>query len=299
MRPGKTRYGIVTSEHGVVIDDGVVCRLSDQHFYVTATTTGVDRVYRDMTKWNAQWRLSVDVYNVTTAFAAVNLAGPDARKVLAKVVTDLDISPEGFPYLAYREAEVAGIPARLMRVGFVGELGYEIHVPSSKGEALWDALMAAGAAFDIRPFGVETQRLLRLEKGHIIISQDTDGMSHPGELELGWAINRKKPFFVGCRSVDIMMAQPLTRKLVGFKLPAGTPKPLEGHLVLNGNDVAGSVTSCEYSRTLDAIIGLAYAAPDAAAPGSRIAIRVDGGASVIAEVVKTPFFDPDNKRQEL
>ncbi|WP_078120318.1 2Fe-2S iron-sulfur cluster-binding protein [Thiosocius teredinicola] len=296
---GKTRYGIVTNEHGVVIDDGVVCRLSDQHFYVTATTSGVDRIYRDMTKWNAQWRLRVDVYNVTTAFAAVNLAGPDARKVLAKVVTDLDISPDGFPYLAYREAEVAGIPARLMRVGFVGELGYEIHVPSSKGEALWDALMAAGAAFDIRPFGVETQRLLRLEKGHIIISQDTDGMSHPGELDLGWAINRKKPFFVGCRSVDIMMAQPLTRKLVGFRLPAGTPKPLEGHLVLNGNDVAGSVTSCEYSRTLDAIIGLAYAAPDAATPGSRIAIRVDGGASVMAEVVKTPFFDPDNKRQEL
>lgn len=204
---GRTRYAVLTNEHGVVIDDGVACRIAEQHFYVTATTSGADRVYRDMTRWNAQWRLDVDIANVTSAFAAVNLAGPDARRVLQKLVTDVDLSPEGFPYLAYREGHVGGIPARMLRVGFVGELGYELHVPASCGEALWDRLLEAGAEFDIRPFGVETQRLLRLEKGHIIVSQDTDGMSHPGELGLEWAINRKKPFFVGCRSVDIMMAQ--------------------------------------------------------------------------------------------
>lgn len=300
---GKTRYAVLTNEHGVVIDDGVSCRLADEHFYVTATTSGVERVYREMMKWNAQWRLDVDITNVTSAFAAVNLAGPDSRKVLEKLATDIDLSPEGFPYLAYREGHVAGIPARLLRVGFVGELGYEIHVPSRFGEALWDALQEAGKEFDIRPFGVETQRLLRLEKGHIIVSQDTDGMSHPGELSLEWAISRKKPFFVGRRSVDIVMAQPQTRKLVGFTLPKGTKKPEEGHLVLSSSDssadITGNVTSCEYSPSVGSIIGLAYVGIKQIEVGSQFPVRVDGGEVVQATVVDLPFFDPDNARQAL
>ncbi len=295
---GRTRYAVMTNEHGVVIDDGVACRITDDHFYVTATTSGVERVYREMTKWNAQWRLQVDILHVTSAFAAVNLAGPDSRKVLETLVDDVDLSPAGFPYLAYREGTVAGIPARLLRVGFVGELGYEIHVPTRYGEALWDALMAAGKAFDIRPFGVETQRLLRLEKGHLIVSQDTDGMSHPGELDLTWAVNRKKPFFVGCRSVDIVMAQPQTRKLVGFKLPFNSTKPEEGHLVLKGDKIAGNVTSCEYSSVSQSIIGLAFADIADSEPGSKISIRVDG-EEILADVVKLPFYDPDNLRQEM
>lgn len=295
---GKTRYAVYTNEHGVVIDDGVACRIAEDHFYVTATTSGVDRVYRDMTKWNAQWRLDVDILNVTSAYCAVNLAGPDARKVLETLVTDTDLSPEGFPFLAYGEADVAGIPARLLRVGFVGELGYEIHVPSRYGEALWDLLMDAGKAFDIKPFGVETQRLLRLEKGHVIVSQDTDGMSHPGELSMTWAVNRKKPFFVGCRSVDIVMAQPQTRKLVGFVLPAESKKPEEGHLVLEGDAITGNVTSCEYSPALKQIVGLAFAGINSSQPGDHIYIRVDGQL-VEAEVVNLPFYDPDNLRQEM
>lgn len=296
---GRTRYAIHTNEQGVVIDDGVASRIAENHFYVTATTTGVDRVYRAMLKWNAQWRLDIDIANVTSAFAAVNLAGPLSRQILARLCNDLDLSAEGFPYLACREGTVAGIPSRLLRVGFVGELGYEIHVPALYGEALWDALMTAGEPEGLRPFGVETQRLLRLEKGHIIIGQDTDGMSHPGELALGWAINRKKPFFLGSRSVDIVMARPQTRRLVGFTLPAGTPKPEEGHLVLRGSDISGHVTSCEYSPSVGSIIGLAYVGTDQAEPGQTVHIRVDGGLEVTATVCTLPFFDPDNKRQEL
>tara|TARA_R110002167_G_scaffold9121_12_gene41598 strand:+ start:823 stop:3738 length:2916 start_codon:yes stop_codon:yes gene_type:complete len=299
---GKTRYAVLTNEHGVVIDDGVACRIADEHFYVTATTSGVERVFRDMLKWNAQWRLDVDIVNVTSALAAVNLAGPDSRKVLQKL-TEMDLSQEGFPYLAYREAEVAGIPSRLLRVGFVGELGYEIHVPARYGEAMWDALMEAGAEFDIKPFGVETQRLLRLEKGHIIVSQDTDGMSHPGEVHLGWAIARKKPFYVGGRSVDIVMAKKQTRKLVGFVLPKDQPKPEEGHLVLSdsGSDakVTGNITSCEYSPSIDSIIGMGYVGIDQSEVGGEFTIRVDGGKLVQAQVVELPFYDPENKRQEM
>ena len=296
---GKTRYAVLTNEHGVVIDDGVACRITDEHFYVTATTSGVDQVYRSMLKWNAQWRLNIDIANVTSAFAAVNVAGPDSRKVIEKLAKGVDCSAEAFPFLAYREGHVAGIPARLLRVGFVGELGYEIHVPASQGEALWDAIMEAGKDFDIKPFGVETQRLLRLEKGHIIVSQDTDGMSHPGEVSMGWAISRKKPFFVGSRSVDIVMAREQTRKLIGFVLPKDSDKPKEGHLVLENGDISGNVTSCEYSSALDSIIGMAYASINQSAVGSCIDIRVDNGHIVKAEVVAMPFFDPENKRQEL
>ncbi|MBV4543690.1 2Fe-2S iron-sulfur cluster-binding protein [Pseudomonas vlassakiae] len=296
---GRTRYALMTNEHGVVIDDGVCAHLAEQHFYVTATTSGVDRIYQQMLKWNAQWRLDVDIANVTAALAAVNLAGPLSRQVLAKVCDDVELSAEAFPYLGVRLGTVAGIPARILRVGFVGELGYEVHVPARHAERLWDALMQAGAGLGIRPFGVETQRLLRLEKGHVIISQDTDGMTHPAEIDMQWAIGRKKPFFVGKRSIEILEAQPLKRKLIGFTLPKGSPQPLEGHLVLDGPDISGNVTSCEYSQTLGQIIGLAYAGAHQATPGMHIPIRVEGGVMVSAQVVPLPFLDPDNLRQEL
>ncbi|MEP3349398.1 MAG: 2Fe-2S iron-sulfur cluster-binding protein [Marinomonas sp.] len=299
---GKTRYAVLTNEQGVVVDDGVACRIAEDHFYVTATTGGVDAVYREMTKWNAQWRLKVDIANVTSAFSAVNIAGPLARKVLEKVCTDVDLSNEAFPYLGYREGSIDGMPVRLMRVGFVGELGYEVHMPTLFALKIWDELMAAGKAFDIRPFGVETQRLLRLEKGHIIVSQDTDGMSHPGELSLDWAIARKKPFYVGSRSVDIVMARQQTRKLVGFTLDKLSPKPEEGHIVLDaaGSDanITGNVTSCEYSPTLDAYIGLAFVGIEQQEEGKNFSIRING-QEVWATVVALPFYDPIGARQEV
>ncbi len=301
---GKTRYAVLTNEQGVVVDDGVSCRISEDHFYITATTSGVDAVYREMTKWNAQWRLSVDIANVTSAFCAVNVAGPLARKVLTKVCSDVDFSNESFPYLAYREGTIEGVPVRLLRVGFVGELGYEIHMPSLFGEGIWDLLMEAGEEFNMKPFGVETQRLLRLEKGHVIVSQDTDGMSHPGELSLNWAINRKKPFFIGSRSVDIVMARKQTRKLVGFKLSAESNRPKEGHIVLASSSqidcaITGNVTSSEYSSTIGANIGMAFVGIDQQDIGSTFPIRIDNGEIVMAEVVKLPFYDPTNARQEI
>jgi len=296
---GRTRYALMTNEQGVVIDDGVACRLADHHFYVTATTSGVARVYQSMLQWNTRWRLDVDIANVSSAWAAVNLAGPKSREVLNRLCDDVDLSADAFPYLACRVGSVNGIPARLLRVGFVGELGYEIHVPTRYGEALWDALMAAGAPEGIRPFGVEAQRLLRLEKGHVIIGQDTDGMSHPAEINMAWAINRAKPAFVGRRAIDILEAQPPARRLVGFMLPPGSPQPLEGNLVLDGDRITGNVTSCDYSPTLDAIIGMSCASYSHATPGQRLTIRVQGGREIEAEVVKLPFYDAENQRQEL
>jgi len=297
---GRARYALLTNEAGVVIDDGVACRFHEKHYYVTATTGGVDRVYQSMLKWNAQWRLDVDIANVTSAWCGVNIAGPNARSVLEKLCVDLDLSAESFPYMGVREGTVANIPARLIRVGFVGELGYEIHVPQHCGEALWDALMTAGKSEGIKPFGIDAQRILRLEKGHIIIGQDTDAMSNPMEVQMTWAISRKKPFFVGGRSIKELENAPLTRRLVGFAIDdTNAPIPLESHLVLEGEKMTGRVTSCNYSPTLGKPLGLAYVPPEKSEPGNTFVIKSTGGVRVTAEVVAIPFYDPENQRQEL
>ncbi len=297
---GRSRYVLMTDQSGVITDDGVACRFHDQHFYVTATTGGVDAVYRHMLFWNAQWRLDVDVANVTAAYAGVNLAGPKSRAVLSRLCSDVDLSAEAFPYMGVRQGTVAGIPARLLRVGFVGELGYEIHVPASQGEALWDAIMAVGALEDIRPFGVEAQRVLRLEKGHIIIGQDTDGLTHPLEAGMGWAIAKNKPFFIGGRSIEIQGSKALTRKLVGFIVDdKSAPVPDECHLVIHRGEIVGRVTSAVRSPTLDATVGLAYVAPAQATPDTQFEIKVAGGRMIRGRVISPPFYDPDNKRQAM
>jgi sarcosine oxidase subunit alpha len=196
--------------------------------------------------------------------------------------------------------QLAGIPVRILRVGFVGELGYEIHCPSSMGEALWDRLMQAGQQFGIVPFGVEAQRILRLEKGHIIVGQDTDGLTHPAEANMEWALGKKKSFYVGKRAIDMQMAKGVTRKLAGFALlDTAAPSPKECHLVIRDGDIAGRVTSVTRSPTLGKVVGLAYLPPDLAEPGKRFEIRVDGGRMVAAETVAVPFYDPENKRQEM
>lgn len=297
---GRARYALMTNEAGAITDDGVACRFPDDHFYVTATTGGADRVYLNMLWWNAQWRLKVDISNVTAAYAGVNIAGPQAREVLAKLVDDVDLSAESFPYMGLREGHVAGVPARLMRVGFVGELGYEVHVPWSQGEALWDALMDAGRDQGLRPFGVEAQRVLRLEKGHIIISQDTDAMTFPQEVDMGWAIAKKKPFFVGGRSIDLIMRQPMKRKLAGFAIEgADAVLPQESNLVLRDGAMVGFVTSVVRSPTLDKVIGLAYVHAEDAELGKSIQIKLDSGDIIRADVVSPHFYDPDNTRQEM
>jgi sarcosine oxidase subunit alpha len=297
---GKSRYVLMTDQAGVITDDGVACRFSDEHFYVTATTSGVDAVYRSMLQWNAQWRLDVDVANVTAAYAGVNIAGPKSRQVLQRLCQDIDLSAEAFPYLGVRQGTVAGIPARLLRVGFVGELGYEIHVPYGYGEALWDALIEAGEPEGIRPFGVEAQRVLRMEKGHIIVSQDTDGLTNVWEADMPWALAKTKPFFVGGRSTVIMAKMPLLRKLVGFTLDDPTlPCPEECHLVIRNDEIVGRVTSAVHSPSVGRVVGLAYVHPADAAPDSKIHIKVDGGRMIEGRVVKLPFYDPEGKRQEM
>ena len=296
---GRTRYVLACDMAGAIVDDGVACRLAEDWFYVTATTSGVDALYRSMLRWNAEWRLDVDVANVTAAYAGVNIAGPRSRAALERLETDVDLSPATFPYLAAREGTLAGVPVRMLRVGFVGELGYEIHCPASYGTALWDALMEAGRAEGIRPFGVEAQRVLRLEKGHLIVGQDTDGLTFPHEAGMEWAVGGRKPFFVGSRAIRAQAARPLARKLVGFTLPPDAAVPPECCLVIKDGAIVGRVTSAARSKACGAVVGLAYVHPDDAAPGSRFTVKLEDGSTVAPTVAPLPFYDPETKRQEL
>ena len=162
------------------------------------------------------------------------------------------------------------------------------------------ALMSAGEALGVLPVGIEAQRLLRLEKGHIIVSQDSDGLSYPQEVAMEWAIANEKSFFIGQRAIAALTRRGLSRRLVGFRLPAGSPLPQECNLTLRNNEIVGRVTSVAYSEAVGHIIGLAYVAPDMAAMGARFEIKLSGSGGLLsAEVVPVPFYDPDNARQQL
>ncbi|HXH01709.1 MAG TPA: 2Fe-2S iron-sulfur cluster-binding protein [Candidatus Competibacteraceae bacterium] len=299
LKEGMTRYTLMVDESGVVIDDGIAARLGPQRFYVTTTSGNAGAMLREMQRHLAEWGLEVDLIDRTGRLGAMNLAGPRAREVLA-ALTELDLAPDAFPFLGVRRGHVAGVPALLMRVGFVGELGYEIHVPASQARHVWEQLMKAGSAHGIAPFGVEAQRVLRLEKGHIIVGQDTDGLTTPFEAALDWAVHAKKPFFVGKRSLQILKER-TARRLVGFALPAHHvgPLPKECHLVIDGGNIAGRVTSSAFSPTLGCHIGLAMVEQHLAAAGGSFTIRVDGGVLLPVSVVPVPFYDPQNERQQF
>lgn len=297
---GRVRYCLALNEMGSVIDDGVAYRVSEEHFHVSTTTGMAPRIFADMSWWNAQWQMDVDIQNVTGAFAGLNVSGPLARKALAALEGDIDVSPEAFGFLDGRGGTLAGVPVHAMRIGFTGEISYELHVPYSKARALWHALMEAAAPLGIRPYGLEASRILRLEKGHIIIGQDTDAMTTPEELSMGWALSKKKTFHLGRTANRTRVAQPMTRKLCGFALDGRPGAGLgEGALVFRDGRPVGFVSSVAWSPTLARTIGLAYAHPDDAAPGGTITIRRFDGRDLEAPVVSPHFYDPENERQAL
>ena len=215
LKPGRIRYGVIASDAGRIMDDGTVCRLDDDTFYVTTTSSGAGAVYDWFSWWLADWQLDVHLTDVTQGLSAVNLAGPRAREIMGRV-TDLDCSAEAFTYLDGKEAEVAGVPCLILRIGFVGEVGYEIHCPSAQGEHLWDALMDAGREFGLKPFGLEPQRLLRLQKMHILVGQDTDSESNPFGAAMPWIVKLdKEQDFIGKWALQHFEGQTLETALGG------------------------------------------------------------------------------------
>ena len=294
MKPMRIRYGVLNSDAGRIMDDGTIARLDDETFYVTTTSTGAGAVLEWFEWWNAVWGMDVEIVNVTGALAAVNVAGPRARAVM-RSLTGIDLSNEGLSYLDARDAQVAGVPSLILRIGFVGELGYELHFPSPYGEHVWNAILQAGEDFGIRPFGLEPQRILRLEKMHILIGQDTDSESNVLEASMPWIAKLDKDDFVGKWSLEHVQERGLQDLLVGFEMEDGKV-PLEGaQVVLEGTRPIGRITSSRWSPELRKAIGMAWVPAEIAEEGKSFLVTVDGGFER-ATVRLRPFFDPDGER---
>jgi len=297
LKVGRIRYRAMTDDAGIILDDGTVARLGDDRFLVTTGTGSLDAVDGWLRWWLAASDRRVDVTNVTARYAAMNLAGPHARSVLA-TLTDLDVSVDGLRYLDAREGFVAGVPTVLLRIGFVGELAYELHVPADRATHVWDAIMAAGAEFGIRPFGVEAQRVLRLEKQHAIVGQDTDALSDPRGASMAWLIKGDRPDFIGRDTLAAQAERGPRDLLVGFEM-IGTAVPAEGAAVVRDGRPVGRVTSSKWSPTLGKAIGLAWLPADDAVEDRRITVRLGSGregASAPAIVRTRPFYDPAGER---
>jgi sarcosine oxidase subunit alpha len=293
LKPGRIRYSVLCDEAGIMLDDGTISRLEEDHYFITTTTGNLDFVQQWLAWWLVGTGWDVHITDVTGGRAALNLAGPCARDVL-KTLTACDLSTKAFPYMSYREAEVSGVPAQLLRIGFVGETGWEIHFPAEHGEYLWAKLLDAGKGFDIRPFGVEAQRLLRLEKRHVIVGVDTDALSTPYEAGMAWVAKLDKADFIG-RNALLRQAEAAPRQsLVGFMMNDDVV-PQDGAAILVDGALAGRVTSTRYSPQNRKAIGLGWlmAKPDAA--GAEIHIRVNGGTAR-AHIVQDAFYDPAGER---
>jgi sarcosine oxidase, subunit alpha len=291
MKPGRIRYGVLTSDGGRIMDDGTIARLADDLYYVTTTSTGADAVTAWFEWWNAVWGYEAEILNVTGALAAVNLAGPQARDALGRLVEDPDdVAADVFKYLDAKRLDVAGVPTLALRIGFVGELGYELHFPSPAGEHLWDALVAEGA----RPFGLEPQRVLRLEKGHIIVGQDTDSESNLYSSGMSWLPKMDKDDFVGKFALEHFGQRDDKEKLVGFTMEENVV-PAEGAQIVIEGMPAGRVTSARRSEAADSIIGLAWVPTDRSQPGTRVEIVIDRLRRG-AKITQGAFYDPSGER---
>ena len=238
-------------------------------------------------------RLCAHVTNVTSAFGAVNVAGPRARETL-RGITDVDLSRGAFPYMRSARGTVAGVPSMLLRIGFVGETGWEVYFPAEYGEHMWDAIMGAGERFGIAPFGLEAQRILRLEKGHIIVAQDTDSATSPLEAGMGWAIAADKQDFIGKSGIRVAEESGVRSRIVGFVMRDGRTAE-DGDPVVAGGTPIGRVTSARMSPTKHTGIGLAWVPVELAEEGGEIVIRVED-ADLPAQVTLRPVYDPDGTR---
>jgi len=296
LRPDRVRYAVLCDEAGIMLDDGTVSRLADDQYFITTTTGNLEFVEQWLEWWLVGTGWDVHITNMTGGLAAVNLAGPKARDVLAKL-TSCGLDTKAFPYMACRRAEVAGVQALLMRIGFVGETGWEIHFPAEAGAYLWRTLLDAGREFDIRPFAVEAQRLLRLEKKHVIVGVDTDALTNPFEAGMGWVAKLDKEDFIGRAALRRLSGEELKQILAGFIMNEEA-LPEDGAAILVNGRLAGRVTSARYSPVNRKAVGLAWVPAELARPGAEIDVRV-GGRLARAHITQQAFYDPEGARLRM
>jgi sarcosine oxidase subunit alpha len=302
LEPGRCRYGVMLTEAGFIMDDGVVARMAADRFHVTTTTGGAPRVLHHMEDYlqTEFTDLKVWLTSTTEQWAVIAVQGPKAREVIAPLVTGIDLSAKAMPHMSVREGKIAGVPTRLFRVSFTGELGFEINVPARHGRKVWEAVYAAGKAHGITPYGTETMHVLRAEKGYIIVGQETDGTVIPEDVGLGGMIGKAKPDFVGKRSLTLPdMTASGRKKLVGLlTVDPGVVLEEGAQIVADPQQpvpmkMLGHVTSSYMSATLGRSIALAVVAN--AEKGARLFVPMPGGA-IAVEVTEPVFFDPKGVR---
>lgn len=310
LKVGKGRYGLMCKPDGMVFDDGVTLRVADDRYYMTTTTGGAATVLEWLEEWHqTEWpELDVVFTSVTEEWSTVAVAGPKSREVIAKLAPHLDVSNEAFEFMGFRETTLAGgIPARICRISFSGELAFEINVENFYGLAVWEAVAEAGAEFDITPYGTETMHVLRAEKGFIIVGQDTDGTVTPQDAGMEWIVSKLKDF-IGKRSYSrIDTAREDRKHLVGVLPVDGTTRLAEGaQLITSGTPITpeagpvpmiGHVTSSYISPSMDRPFGLAMVENGRNRTGEIIQSPV-GGTLVDVEITSPVFYDPEGNRRD-
>jgi sarcosine oxidase, subunit alpha len=300
---GRVRYGVMCADDGVVLDDGVTGRLGDEHYLMSTTSSGAATIWEWAENWlqteHPDWR--VHVTPVTTAYASMNVAGPESRRLIERVTKGVDLSNEAFPYMHVRTGQIAGVDdCVLWRIGFTGELSYELHVPAGYGLHVWETLLDRGADLGIQAFGVEAQRILRLEKGHFIVGQDTDGLTRAFSAALDWAIKLDKDDFVGKPELAWQHADGSGPRLVGLQPVDHSVVPEEASLIVEGGHIAGRVTSSRMSPTLRRSICLAQIEARLAEPGTEVTVRLPSGRLIAATVMpQLAHVDPDGERMRV
>jgi sarcosine oxidase subunit alpha len=304
---GSIRYGLMLGLDGMVLDDGVAMRLAEDRYLLTTTTGGAAKVLDHLEEWlQTEWpELQVFCTSVTEQWAVAAVNGPLAREVVAATAATVDLSNEAFPFMTWRDAEVAGIPARLCRVSFSGELAYELHVAWWHGAALWEAVMAAGEPFGLTPYGTEAMHVLRAEKGYVIVGQDTDGTVTPLDLGMSWIVRKDDSDFTGKRSLRRPdTAREGRKQLVGLLTEDPAVVLPEGAQLVEGPDVGeppvpmlGHVTSSYRSPVLGRSIALAMVSGGASRHGDTIHAALADG-SVPVEVTSPVFYDPEGARRD-
>ena len=307
LKAGKCRYGLMCSENGFLIDDGVVARIDDQTWLCHTTTGGAERIHAHMEEWlqTEWWDWKVYVANVTEQYAQVAVVGPKARAVL-ETLGGMDVSKAALPFMTWQDGEIGGFKARAYRISFSGELSYEIAVAASDGLAFWQALLEAGAAFGVMPYGTEALHIMRAEKGFIMIGDETDGTVIPQDLGLQWAISKKKDDFLGKRAQERShMTDPTRWKLVGLETVDGSTLPDGAYAVGDGKNangqrnMIGRVTSTYHSPTLcrGIAMGLVLHGPDRM--GEVLSFPGTDGKTYKAKIVHPVFYDKDGAKQNV
>jgi len=301
---GRLRYGVMLREDGFIYDDGVVGRIAEDRFHVTTTTGGAPRVMHHMEDYLQTEFPHLDVWitSTTEQWAVIAVQGPKARDIIAPLVEGIDLSTEAFPHMSVREGKICGVPTRLFRMSFTGEMGYEINVPADYGQAVWEAIYQSGKPHGLTPYGTETMHVLRAEKGYIIVGQDTDGTVTPYDAGLAWAIGKNKTDFVGIRGLkrpDLVAEG--RKQLIGLKTKDPKIVLEEGAQIVADPKQAipmtmiGHVTSSYWSENCGRSIALALVANGSKRLGETLYVPMPDGV-IEVEVTGTVFIDEKGER---